>query len=359
MLNRLLLIIFLLSLAHYYLGAQSGGKAIYEFIEVPATARTAALGGDAVAINDSDLALVIENPALLKASMHQDISINYFNYLSDINAGYLAYAHNLKKVGTVGFGLQFINYGKFIEADITGERLNEFSAGDYLIHGSYAKKLHSFFTLGVTTKFIYSSYYGINSIGIAGDLSGIYNSNNKQTSAAIIIKNIGMQVTSYNGEEKGKLPFEIQAGIAQRLSKAPLRLSLIWKNMQTWDLTYRTSNDPPLEIDPLTGKVKKNTFTFDNIMRHINLGVEFIPSKNFHLRFGYNFQRRQELKLVSGGVTAGGSRSGLSGLSFGIGIIVKKIQINYALASYHFSQSSHHFSISTNLSQFVKISEKN
>jgi len=42
----------------------------------------------------------------------------------------------------------------------------------------------------------------------------------------MVIKNAGYQVTTYAGEPHQKLPFEIQAGISQRLAYAPFRFSL-------------------------------------------------------------------------------------------------------------------------------------
>ena len=63
-----------------------------------------------------------------------------------------------------------------------------------------------------------------------------------------------------------------------------------------------------------------------------------------NLRAGFNFQRREDLKLTSS--------FNMSGFSFGLGFSIKKIQINYARSAYHSSSMINSFSIVTNLSNF-------
>lgn len=71
------------------------------------TARAAALGGSSMSIWGDDVNLIYSNPALLNATMSKQVSLNYSNYVGDLNFGYAAYAHNLKKYGNVGGGIQF------------------------------------------------------------------------------------------------------------------------------------------------------------------------------------------------------------------------------------------------------------
>ncbi len=81
-------------------------------------------------------------------------------------------------------------------------------------------------------------------------------------------------------------------------------------------------------------------------MRHLIFGVEFIPFENFYLRAGYNYQRRQELKISS--------RVAMVGFSYGFGIKISKFHLSYGRATYHLAGASNHFSISTNFSSFYK-----
>ena len=64
----------------------------------------------------------------------------------------------------------------------------------------------------------------------------------------------------------------------------------------------------------------------------------------FRLRLGYNHLRNKELSVE-------GFRS-LSGLSFGFGIRIKKIQIDYGVGRYHLAGSVNHLNVSIDLDHF-------
>ena len=118
--------------------AQSGGKYAYRFIDIPTSARMAAMGGEVISIRDSDVNMVNRNPSVLDASMHDQFSLSYINYFTGINMGNVQYARTSEKLGTWSAGLQYMSYGKFTRTNAAGERQGEFSAGDYNLNGSYA-----------------------------------------------------------------------------------------------------------------------------------------------------------------------------------------------------------------------------
>ena len=75
-------------------------------------------------------------------------------------------------------------------------------------------------------------------------------------------------------------------------------------------------------------------------MRHVILGVELIPGKNFYLSAGYNYQRRRELEIDSKVSTVG--------FSWGFGINTSFLNIEFGRATYHLAGSS------TNVSLIVR-----
>ena len=100
-------------------------------------------------------------------------------------------------------------------------------------------------------------------------------------------------------------------------------------------------------IDPLTGEEKVQSITAGNkIMRHVIMNVEVLFSKNFNLRLGYNFLRRNELTLTE--------KKGLSGFSMGLGLKISALQISFAKTLYMPYEGSNHITISGNLSDFKK-----
>jgi hypothetical protein len=342
----LLLFALFLSLNAY---SQIGGTYTYAFLNLPNAARAASLGGKIVAIPDDDLNLPFHNPALLSDEMDSHLVLNYVNYFADVNYGYASYAKSYKNLGRFAAGIHYINYGKFTAADEFGTKTGTFNASEYALNLIYSKTIDSVFHLGLNLKPIYSIFESYNSFGLAADIGLTYHKPNDFFMAGIVIKNIGTQIVSYYDGNREPLPFEIQAGISQRLQYAPFRFSLLLQHLQKFDLTYNSPLDPNDPIDPFTGSpVKENKLELlgDKLMRHLILGVEFIPGENFYVNLGYNYLRRQELKVPA--------RHGMTGFSWGFGLKISKFHISYGRASYHLAGGSNHFSLSTDLSQFYK-----
>lgn len=333
--------------------AQFGGDATYDFLNITTSARVNALGGTQVGLVDSsELSLSYYNPAMLTPNMHNDISLNYIDYIADMKFGYVAYAYNLENIGTFSAGIQYYNYGKFEEADEDGERSGQtFTAADYVFNLMISRNVWNNVNVGFNLKPIFSKYEIYSSFGIAGDLGVSYVDNSGNFSAGIVAKNFGFQITKYSEllTEKEPLPFDLQVGFSQRLEHAPLRFSVAFHDLTCWSLTdydtwtYENSDDDELYYG------KSDTF-LKQFLRHVIIGAEIIPTKNFIIGLGYNFQRRWTL-----GVDENISFVGLSG---GFTIKISKFKVSYSIASYHLSGTSNTFSISTNLSEFVNVKSR-
>jgi hypothetical protein len=326
--------------------AQVGGDNTFEFLNLPVSARVGALGGNAIATKDDDISLSYHNPALLDSGMSNKLALNYINYFSDVNFGYAGYARHFKNVGTFSAGIQFLDYGKFTQADETGLITGEFSAGEYCLNLGYGRRLDSSFSVGANLKTIYSDLAGYTSVGSAIDIAGMYHNRKRDLGVALVVKNIGMQWKTYaTGREP--LPFEAQIGISKKPKHVPFRFSLIYQHLERWDMKYDDPLSPKDTIDPLTGEEipqSKGRYFADNFARHLVFNGEFLLTKNFNIRLGYNYQRRKEL-MVTG-------RHGMIGFSFGFGLKISKFHLSYGRASYHLAGKSNHFTLTTNLSDF-------
>ena len=326
---------------------QVGGNNTYEFLNLVSSAKVAALGGEVISIKDDDLNLAWHNPSLLNSEMHNHLTLSFVDYFSDINYGSVIYSRTYEKYGSFSAGMQYLHYGTFKEADETGNILGEFTADDYTLNLGWGRGIDSMFSIGANLKMIYSSYYlyEYNSFGIAFDLAGTYHNAKRQLTCAVVIKNTGVQIKAYRKKNREPLPFEIQLGVSKRLKHAPFRLSVIARNLEKWDLTYTDPNNSPSTFDPLTGEeIKQKKKIGDKIMRHFVFGGEFLLTKNFNIRFGYNYKRRKELQVAT--------KRALTGFSWGVGLKVSKFHISYGRASYHLVRGTNHFTITTNLSEF-------
>lgn len=332
-------------------GAQVGGDNTYEFLNLSSSARIAALGGKLVPVRDNDLNLVFSNPAALDASMSKQLAFSGVGYFAGIRYGYAAYAHSFSKAGIFSAGMHYVDYGDFQETDETGLVTGSFSAGEYSLNLSWARPLlaDSALNVGVTMKTIYSSLESYQSFGVAFDLGANYYIESALLNFSLVAKNAGRQLKAYREDNIEPLPFELQFGVSKKLAKAPFRFSLVFQHLQKPDMTYDTPESQN-ELDPITGEPIENKITTgDKILRHVILGTELLLSKNFHVRFGYNFQRRKELGIES--------KMGTAGLSWGFGFRVSKFIFSYGRATYHLAGASNHFSISTNLGEFVRKSD--
>jgi len=330
--------------------SQLGGKQVYTFLKLPTSARAAALGGNQIAVSDDDLNLVADNPALLTQALHNNATLTYINYISDINMGYLAYARHYDGIGTFSLGMQSIGYGDFTRTDETGQEIGSFKAGEYAFDVSYSNKLTQTVRYGGTMKMIYSSFAERNSFGLALDLGVQYTSRSELFSAGMVVNNLGAQLKPYVSGERAPVATEVQLAMAYRLPKAPIRFNLLLHNMQQWDITNDNISEGVPTITPdgsqRISSGDESFFTFEKLMHHVTIGAEILPSDNFHLRIGYNYYRKQTL-----GQTGQGA---LNGISFGLGFRIKRFQLSYGLASYHIGAASHHLGVTTNLSDFKR-----
>ncbi len=343
------LLLLLLSGGTWLLQAQSGGDNIWDFLNVPVSARATSLGGQHVGIYDDDLNWVYNNPSLLNSSMNNQLTMNYADYLADIRFGYISYARSFKRLGNLGMGLYHIDYGKFTEADEYGNQLGTFNqVYDYSVNAFYSREVvDSLLQIGGTLKTIGSKYQYWNAFGAAIDLSATYHNDPNQFAAALVVKNIGGQInTFYDGSGQEPLPFEVQLGLSKKLLHAPFRFSLLLRNLETPNLRYETEAeiDQRINSETPTPEPGKLTKFGDNAMRHAVFGVEFVPTKNFNLRLGYNYKRREELKIPD--------KTGMVGFSWGFGMKIYKFHISYGRARYHLAAVTNHFTLAIKLDEF-------
>ena len=323
--------------------AQIGGEKTYQFLELTNSARIASLGGVQVALADtSDLNLPFHNPSLLNQGMNKTILANYVNYLADINYGYISYARSYEGLGNFALGMHYLNYGKFREANEIGELSGlNFSAAEYALNIIYSynyKKLR----FGANLKPLLSKFENYQSVGIACDVGLSYLSKSGLTNVGIVARNFGTQLkTYYNGGNKESIPFNLQAGISKKLEHAPIVFSVTLQNLTNWDLANPEPGALSDNLEETINIYEREEGFAKQIMRHTVIGLELLPSKNFTIRGGYNYQRRQELKFDENLSTVG--------FSLGFGVKVKRFRFDFASARYHLAGSSNLFSIAINL----------
>ncbi len=329
--------------------APIGGEHVYEFLNLSQSARVTGLGGHLITVKDDDVALAYSNPAVLNPSMDMQMSFNHNIHLAGINNGYASFGKHVTSLdATFHGGIQYITYGDFDQTDEFGNILGSFKASEYAFTVGAGKQLYEKLSVGANLKFISSQFEIYNSFGISADLGAFYTDTSGLFSATVVIRNIGGQLSSYNGTRES-IPFDVQVGISKKLRHLPFRFSIIYHNLQSWNILY---DDPDTEETTLflnDGQDNTDnpfsTFT-DNLFRHFIFSGEFLLGKkeNFRMRFAYNHFQRKELSV--------NNYRSLSGFSMGLGLKVNRFRIEYGRGFYHLAGGLNHFSISTNIREF-------
>ncbi|WP_299110252.1 type IX secretion system protein PorQ [uncultured Winogradskyella sp.] len=305
--------------------AQLGGESTYQFLNLVSSPRQAALGGKIITNFDHDVTEALYNPASINYQMNNQLAVNYSSYLGGISYGTAAYAYTWDRhVQTFHFGVTYVNYGSFDGYDVNGNSTGTFNGNETAISLGYNYQIpYSDFYVGANVKFITSLLEQYNSVGGAVDIGVMYINEKLDFHAALTIRNLGTQFSTYAGQYE-PLPFEINFGMSQTLENMPLRWHLTLENLQKWPISVA---NPARTTTDLDGNQTEEKLSFFNKgLRHLILGAELFPEGGFNLRFGYNFRRAEELRIVD--------QRNFSGLSFGLGLKLNKMKFSYTHARY-------------------------
>jgi hypothetical protein len=326
--------------------AQIGGNTTFALLDLSYNARSMGLANDFISVKDNDINLGIANPSLLNQKMQNGFSVSNALMAGGIHYGQVAYGKQALG-GTFGGSIRFVNYGEMQRTDINGENLGTFHPFESVVTVGYGKLLNPRISVGANMHLIYSQLEVYNAFGAAIDLAGTYTNESENLLVTALFKNVGYQFDRYTKEEKAGLPAELQLAASYKLNHAPFRFSILAHNLNTWDLTY---NDPSAQptIDALTGDtipVKQVGFG-EKLARHFSYSTELLISKTIHIRVGFDYHRRQEMKLES--------RPGLAGFTFGTGLYFKKFSVDYGFSLFSRAGYSMMLTLSTDLSKWRK-----
>lgn len=338
MTHKVFLVVFLF--ISQLLVAQIGGRATYQFLNLVNSPRMAALGGKVVTNYDYDTTQGLFNPASINPAMDNQLSLNYTNYIGDVNYGTASYAYLWdRRTQVLHAGVSYVNYGKFDGYDEAGNPTNSFSGNEVALSLGHARNIaFTNFHVGVNLKLISSKLEQYSSFGAAVDIGVMYVYEDWDLHITGVARNLGTQITPYH-EEYEPLPFELIFGISQTLQYIPIRWHLTLENMQQWNVAF---SNPAREQTDLEGNVQKENMNFiNNAFRHTIVGIELFPESGFNIRLGYNFRRGEELRIID--------KRAFAGLSAGFGIRLNKFRLSYSFSKYSTAASSSFFGLNMDL----------
>lgn len=281
---------------------------VFSFLRLPVSAHVAALGGDNITIDDDDPTVIFHNPALIANVADKSINLNFMTYMEGAKTASASFIKAWGERATWGVGAQYMDYGSMKEITVDNIEQGTFSAKDIAIAGTFTYLLSDRWSGGVTLRFISSSIGSYNSIGLASDLGLNYFDEERGWSLSAVAKNLGGQVKAYQDDYE-RIPIDLLVGVSKRLEAAPLRFSLTFSRLNRWDTSF---------------------------IQHVAIGADVFLGENIYIAGGYNFRRRDEMKISE----SSGSSSHGAGLSVGAGLTLKRFKLNVAYAKYHVSASS-------------------
>jgi hypothetical protein len=282
--------------------------------------------------------MVAHNPALLDSTMHKTASFTYLSYLAGISHSSLAAAWHVGTVGTLGASFTNLGYGSFDSYDEEGEALGTFGANELTFALHYSRELPYRISVGASLGGVVSQLERYSSYGMTLNIGARYHSADGLFNATLALKNMGTQITPYRENNYEKLPFEIQLCVAHRFERAPFGIAITLNDLQSLSVYNNTQKEN--SVTKMNGEEARENVFFrvgKELMSHLSLGAEIVPSKYFYAMVGYSYRRNNELALPNAGVG--------TGFSFGLGITLKYVELCYARAVYHAGAATNHFGI--------------
>lgn len=318
---------------------QIGGKSVYQFLNLVTSPRQAALGGKVLTIFDEDVNQAHFNPATINSEMDNHLAVNYGNYFGEVTYGTAAYAYTYDRhIQTFHAGVNYVNYGKFEGYDENGNQTASFTGSEMALSLGYSYNVpFTNFYFGANAKLISSTLESYTSYGGAVDLGALFIDERNDVNWALVVRNIGTQITTYSGTQE-KIPMEILVGVSQEVENVPIRWHLTLENLQQWNIGFSNPNRALGSIDGAATQEKVGFL--NNALRHVVFGAELFPQKGFNLRFGYNFRRGEELRVVD--------QRNFSGISLGFGLKMGKLKFNYSHSRYSLAGNTSLFGLTIN-----------
>jgi hypothetical protein len=289
-----------------FLASNQAMAQAYRFLNLPASPRLAALGGQPVSLPDASAAMAHANPAYLASAHHRQFTSSVASQVGDITLGYASFAYDLPDLGTLSASVRYAGYGTLTQRDAAGQALGNFGAYDVAATLGYATSVGRSLRYGLALNLIRSDY--THAASTAWSVSGglLYTLPEQQGTLGVALLNGGNQFSSFNGI-KEPLPFDLRAGYSRKLLYLPLRISVTANQLHDWEV-------------PLA--------------EHLELGGEFLFSEAFIFRIGYNHQAHEDLKTDN--------RIDLSGVGVGVGLRIKGVRIDMSRTSQSVVGPIHH-----------------
>lgn len=309
----------------------TGGQYAFEFLRLSNAPHVTALGGISIANPDADIAFALQNPAMMRPGLHNELELTYNNYYAGIKNMNLQYGWHSPQINTsFFFGLQYLNYGDITTVNVFGDEQGTLHAQDYALTLGASRNYLEHWRYGADIKMAHSFYGPYNAAAAMMDVGINYYDTTSGLDFGVTAKNMGVMLTRYTSANPAEpIPFDLQMGLSKKFKHLPLRLIATLHHLYEWDVRYNNPDD--LTSSSVLGGsdsvTDKGNHIADKIFRHFIFGAELTLGKRLIVSSSYNYMRRKEMALETA--------PGTAGFAFGLGVNLNKFKINYARSYYH------------------------
>jgi hypothetical protein len=324
----------------------SWGTHAFTYLNQLNNAQNAGVGGRLYAINDKEVGLSLDQPALLDASLAHQYHTSVGILPSGVHYGTLVSAFKTKW-GVFAPYLRYMNYGSFNQTNPEGQVTGTFNAFDYNIGTSYAYTPNPYFRIGAQINLLGSNLERFSAYGFSAHFSALLVHPNQQFVAALGVRNAGIIFKDYTPQANSMLPLDIYAAVSYRLAHAPFRFHLVGHSLNHAQNIWLDPNATET-LDPLTGDTIPVYIPNlgEKIANHLQFQLELIPKGAIQIRMGFDYNRRQQLQL--------NDFPGLAGFSLGTRLHIKRFDLDYAVQFYSKAGSIQTLGLSTDLARLKR-----
>ncbi|TFG97686.1 MAG: PorV/PorQ family protein [Calditrichales bacterium] len=245
------------------------GTSGFVFLQLPATARYAALGETGITLPDVHAEGVFINPALLaRSDQAMSFNLSYATWYVETSHQAGAFSLKVPQFGTIGLQVLHFDFGEIQKTrnpypTETGSYtdLGQYSAGGFAFGLSYARMLTNQFAFGATVKYVRESIDASFADNIIFDLGFLYETGLHSIRVGAFLQNFGLDAKYI--DQKFKMPQQMKMGISAE----------VWGEL----------TDP----DHLT--VLAEVVHPNDVQEHIQFGLEGVISHHLVFRAGYKF----------------------------------------------------------------------
>lgn len=268
------------------LGAQRAGITTAEFLKIGVGARANAMAESFAAVGN-DASALFYNPAGITQFDKNEIAFSHETWFIGLQHDFLGAVYHLDEQNSFGISaisLQSDDMPVTTEYAPTGTGAY-FKYGDMAVAATYARKMTSQFSFGVSVKYIYETLGEVNLNGFLIDLGTYYWTGLGTTRFAVAVSNFGGQLTP-----NGSVELVDGTTVSKFQSFSPptiFRIGFAFEPYQ--DKTNRVTASAQLNHPA------------DN-SENVSLGAEYSFKESFFLRGGYRINVDEQKFSVGAGV---------------------------------------------------------